>query len=704
MHLDNAAFQEANSDAMAAKQGGRIGEPDWLEVTRLVLLSRKIDQIEEEQLAPQGKTKLQLSSAGHELAQVLLGLSLNHPWDAAGVYYRSRPFLLASGLSVQEALAASLARTGSPSEGRDVGVVFSMPHKNRATVLPTSGNVGTQYTPVAGWAQALQYRQRVLGEKTIAGAVAVAAGGDGSVATNGFWSAMSIATTLKLPMLFFIEDNGFGISVPSDYQTPHGNIATNLASFGNLELIEASGTEPLETWQAITSSLEHVRSGKGPCLLKIKVPRLSGHAFSDKQQYKSGAQLDDDAAHDPLVKLKKFLQAANILALPQLNELEHNIERDVKESLLAAEKAEPPPPADVLKHMFFESDPIQGGLRPEKAGLPSGSDVPHSGGAVIDLREAIRCTLEQEMRENERMIVFGEDVGKYGGIHGVTRALQDRLGADRVFDTSLSEEGIVGRSIGMAVCGLLPVPELQFRKYADAAHEQITDVGTLRWRTAGKFAAPMVVRIPVGCGKKSGDPWHSMSGEAIYAHLLGWRIAIPSNAEDAVGLLRTALRGDDPTFFLEHRALLVNPLSQRNYPGDNFCLPFGVAATLTQGDRLTVITWGEMVHRCVEAAESFVGSVTVLDLRTIVPWDQQRVLESVQQTGKALVVHEDTLTAGFAGEIIATIASEAFDTLKAPLERLCTADCPIPYDVGLMAQVVPSVDQIRSKIKHLLAY
>ncbi len=701
--LDNAAFQEVGSDAMAANLGG-LGEPDWLEVARLVLLSRKIDQIEEEQLAPQGKMKLQLSSAGHELAQVLLGLSLNHPWDAAGIYYRSRPFLLASGLSAQEALAASLARTGSPSEGRDVGVVFSMPRRNRATVLPTSGNVGTQYTPAAGWAQALQYRQRVLGEKTIAGAVAVAAGGDGSVAANGFWSAVTIATTLKLPMLFFIEDNGFGISVPSDYQTPHGNIATNLASFGNLELVEASGTEPLQAWQAIASSLDHVRSGKGPCLLKVKVPRLSGHIFSDKQKYKSVAQLDDDAAHDPLVKLKEFLYAANILAMPQLDELEQNIERDVKEALVAAEKAEPPPRADVLKHMFFESDPIQGGLRPEKANLPSVSNIPRSGGAVIDLREAIRCTLEQEMRENERMIVFGEDVGALGGIHGVTRTLQDRLGADRVFDTSLSEEGIIGRSIGMAVCGLLPVPELQFRKYADAAHEQITDVGTLRWRTAGKFAAPMVVRIPVGCGRKNGDPWHSMSGEAIYAHLLGWRIAIPSNAEDAVGLLRTALRGDDPTFFLEHRALLVNPLSERNDPGDDFCLPFGAAATLTQGDRLTVITWGEMVYRCVEAAESFAGLVTVLDLRTIVPWDQERVLESVRQTGKALVVHEDTLTAGFAGEIIATIASESFDTLKAPLERLCTADCPIPYDVGLMAQVVPSVDQIRSKIEYLLAY
>ena len=262
----------------------------------------------------------------------------------------------------------------------------------------------------------------------------------------------------------------------------------------------------------------------------------------------------------------------------------------------------------------------------------------------------------------------------------------------------------MGRAVGLALAGLLPVPEIQFRKYADTAHEQISDTGTLRWRTAGKFAAPMVVRIPVGYGKKTGDPWHSVSGEAVYAHTLGWRIAYPSNAADAVGLLRTALRGDDPTFFFEHRALLDTVPARRPYPGDDYCLPFGEAATLTDGDELTVITWGEMAHRCLEAARQFENRVTVIDLRTVVPWDKDAVLAAVRRTGKALVVHEDTITAGFAGEIIATIMSECFTDLDAPVERLATPDHPIPYNVRMMEQIMPSVEKIRAKMQTLLDY
>ncbi len=308
------------------------------------------------------------------------------------------------------------------------------------------------------------------------------------------------------------------------------------------------------------------------------------------------------------------------------------------------------------------------------------------------------------MKVNPRLLVFGEDVGVKGGVHGATLDMQRKFGADRVFDTSLSEEGIMGRAVGMAIAGLLPVPEIQFRKYADPAHEQISDIGTVRWRTAGKFATPMVVRIPVGYGKKTGDPWHSVSGEAVFAHTLGWRIAFPSNAADAVGLLRTALRGDDPTFFFEHRALLDTAPARRPYPGDDYCLPFGQAATLADGDELTVVTWGETVHRCLEAAEVFSGRVAVIDLRTIIPWDKEWVLNSVRRTGKALIVHEDTITGGFAGEIIATIAGECFADLDAPLERLATPDCPIPYNARLMEYVLPSVETIRAKMQKLLDY
>lgn len=316
--------------------------------------------------------------------------------------------------------------------------------------------------------------------------------------------------------------------------------------------------------------------------------------------------------------------------------------------------------------------------------------------------DAVRRTLEYEMEKNSRVLVFGEDVGVKGGVHGATLDMQLRFGSQRVFDTSLSEEGIIGRSVGLAVAGLLPVPEIQFRKYADPAHEQINDLGTLRWRTANNFAAPVVVRIPVGYAKKTGDPWHSVTAEAVYAHTLGWRIAFPSNAEDAVGLLRTALRGDDPTFFFEHRALLDSVEGRRPYPGDDYCLPFGKALQLLEGNELCLITWGAMVPRCLAATRQYERRVSVIDLRTIIPWDCEQVLELVRRTGKALVVHEDTQTNGFAGEIIATIAEQAFTDLDAPVFRLTSPDVPVPFNVNMMKAVIPSEVAIAQKIQYIL--
>jgi 2-oxoisovalerate dehydrogenase E1 component len=318
--------------------------------------------------------------------------------------------------------------------------------------------------------------------------------------------------------------------------------------------------------------------------------------------------------------------------------------------------------------------------------------------------DAIRRTLEHELETNERMLVFGEDVGGKGGVHGATRDLQARFGDDRVFDTSLSEEGILGRAVGMALAGLRPVPEIQFRKYTDPAMEQITDCGTIRWRTNNAFAAPVVIRIPLGFSKRSGDPWHSSSGEAIFAHTLGWRIAFPSNAADAAGLLRASLRGDDPTFFLEHRALLDTPDGRSTYPGDEYVLPFGQAAIRQLGEVLTVVTWGAMVQRCVEAAAPFEGQVEIVDLRTLIPWDRETVLGSVRKTGRCLVVHEDTWTCGFGGEIAATVAQEAFTWLDAPVARVAAPDCPVPYSLTLMSAIIPSVELIRGKIEELLQF
>ncbi len=683
--------------------------PDLESVARDLLRARLLDDLEEAELAPRGEVAYQFSARGHELPQVLLARTLTHPHDAATVYYRSRPFVMAAGLSPAEALAGGMARSGSPSEGRDVGVMFSMPPRGGPTILPASGDVGAQFTPAAGWAQAIRYHVEVLDQADWAGAVAVAFGGDGSVATNGFWAALVMASTQNLPLLIVIEDNGYGLSVPAHFHTPGGDIARNLASFDGLKVLAGSGTRLPETADLVHEAVTHVRSGQGPCLLRVQVPRLCGHTFIDNQAYKDAAEIEAEQARDPLLELARHL------GQDRLNAIRAELDEEVRNALAQARANPWPDTAEVTRHLFFDGvSPEVGGRGTHLEGdsararaatrSPAGAGPLSGRGRRINLVDAVRQVLAEELERNPRLVVFGEDVGVKGGVHGATIGLQRRFGKDRVFDTSLSEEGIIGRAVGMALAGLRPVPEIQFRKYADPATEQINDCGTLRWRTAGRFAAPMVVRIPVGYGKKVGDPWHSVTGEAVYAHTLGWRIAFPSNAADAAGLLRTALAGDDPTLFLEHRALLDAPIARRPDPGPDHAIPFGVAKVIRPGTHLTLVTWGAMVYPSLEAAERFDRRVEVLDLRTISPWDRTTVLESVRKTSRCLVVHEDTRTAGFGAEILATLADDLFEYLDAPLRRLAVPDCPIPYNRVLMTAVIPGADRIGEEIARTLAY
>lgn len=688
---------------------------DWKSIARTILVSRGLDEIEEKELVPKGLVTYQFSSRGHDLAQIILGQFISHKHDAAALYYRSRPFVLTQGLTPEEALRSTMGRAGGISEGRDIGVVHNLPSRGGATVLPTSGDVGAQFTPAVGWAQAIRYRAEVLKQSDWNGAIAVALSGDAACATNGFWSALTIATTLNLPYLFFVEDNGYGISVTGNLQTPGGSISKNLASYTGLKILSGSGTDPEGTTDLIAEAVTHVRNGNGPVLLHLKVPRLSGHSFTDNQSYKSEELVAEEKANDPLTKLKAFLIDKKILSAKAWKKLEEEAAEEVQRATEGAKGAPEPDTNDVLSNAFYQSGRPQevGGIvaeiGEEKFGeVSGGSENADPSGPRMNMVDAVRRTLEQELEANERVLVFGEDVGMKGGVHGATVDLQRKFGEERVFDTSLNEEGIIGRAVGMAMAGLMPTPEIQFRKYADPAHEQINDCGTIRWRTAGKFAAPLVVRIPVGFGKKTGDPWHSVSGEATYAHLVGWRIAIPSNAEDAAGLLRSALRGNDPTFFFEHRALLDTREGRRPWPGDNFILPFGKANVVREGNDLTIVTWGEMVHRALEAAEKVAEangkSVEVIDMRTVMPWDKEAVLASVKKTSRCIVLHEDNWTCGFGGEIAATIAQEAFSYLDAPVERMATPDIPIPYNPGLMAAVVPGVEDIVKRIEKTLAF
>jgi len=684
---------------------------DWKRIAYLTLLSRAIDDLEEKELLKSREVLYQFSARGHDMAQIILASLLDHPGDAAGGYYRSRPFLLALDLSLEDAMAGPMMRAGGMSDGRDIGVVFNLPKKNnKPCFLPMSGGVGAQYTPISGWAESIVYKTRELGDSTNKGAIGVALGGDASTSTSGFWAALNNATTRKLPMLFYIEDNGYGISVPSEVQTPGGNIAKNLSAFNDLYILDGDGSDPQQTATYLARAIQHIREGHGPALVRLCVPRLSGHSGQDTQKYKSEIQIAAEKARDPLPRLQEFVITQHLMTKQDWAAAAHQANQDVRVALVKVRKRPQPDPQGIERFVFSEIDvdglpelQRQGGLWPEKHPFPASTHALDPENERINMLTAIRRTLDVELAGNPKLLVFGEDVGPKGGVHAATLGLQDKHGKGRVFDTSLSEEGIIGRAVGMAAAGLMPVPEIQFRKYADPAEEQLNDCGTMRWRTANRFAAPMVVRIPGGFFKV-GDPWHSQSNEVKWLHSVGWQLAMPSNTQDAVGLLRTAMRDNNPTIFFEHRSMLDDAWARRPWPGDDYVIPFGSATKVCEGDALTVVTWGAMVPRCEKAADGLGRDIDVIDLRTLSPWDKETVLKSVSRTHRCLIVHEDNVTAGFGAEIAAYLTENIFFELDAPPRRLAMPDVPSPHNPLLMNAVVPNVERITAAMQDLVNF
>lgn len=702
-----------------------------------------MDRIEEEQLVPEGLVHHQFSARGHELVQLVLAQVLTHSSDAVSAYYRSRPLQLGLNIPPEEVIASMMARSGGHSDGRDSGVMANYPGKKRVKkgevtyegpfLLPMSGDVGAQYTPAAGWAQALKYRAEVLKEKSVKNAISVVCGGESSVASNGFWSSITMASTLQLPILYIIEDNGYGISVASSLQTPGGNIVDNLYSFGGIELFDGDGAQPTDVVSLIETAVEHVRSWQGPALVRLSVPRLKGHSYQDTQFYKTEEQLEQDQSRDPYTALQNYLVPTHLSELEWIR-LEKKASESI-EKIVEKVLERPSPDAMQISASLFRNEwdgvgpfpmhepsdaSIHGAIKLNPEQIDRSSLNPNSESQRINMVEAIRRTLESELNSNPNLLLFGEDVGRKGGVHAATQGLQQKFGEARVFDTSLSEEGIMGRALGMALSGLKPVAEIQFRKYADPATEQIKNTGTIRWRTRNKFAAPIVVRVPGGFAK-IGDPWHSESAESFFTHLPGWQVVMPSDAEEASGLLRSALRSDNPTLFFEHRNLLDSKAARRPYPGDDYVIPFGKARTLRVGNHLTVISWGAMVWRCDAAIEELSASddfalpesqfgtseprptsVELIDLRTLSPWDKEAVLKSVQKTGRCIIVHEDGKTNGFGAEVAATIVDEAFQWLDAPVKRVTAPDLPVPYAAQLMDSVIPTKNRIKEAIQDLL--
>ena len=682
---------------------------NWREILKTLFISRYIDLKEEKDLHPKRMIYNQFSARGHDLAQILLASRLTHAKDAASGYYRSRPFLLSVGLSVEDAFSGPLARSGGLSDGRDIGVVFNLPgemSKTGITVLPMQGGVGAQYTPVAGWAQSIRYYRDVLKIREYDEAIAVSLGGDASVVTNGFWAALTNATTLNLPQLFYIEDNGYGISVPSYMQIPDGDIVANLSSFKNLKKYSGDGTDPVETAKLVDEAVSFVRKHRSPALLRLKVPRLCGHTGQDTQTYKSKEEIIKENESDPIIKLKKFL-VPNHITNGEWDRLEDECQIFVEQCFLRAQSRKSPSISNVKKFVFSEHN--LSSLRNSAAlGHVAPFDEncrfkykPEPKGSRINMVSAIRFTLDSELRRNQKVMVFGQDVGKKGGVHSATVGLQEKYGCNRVFDTNLSEEGIIGRAVGMAYAGLKPIPEIQFRKYADSAAEQIHDCGTVRWRTANRFSAPIVLRMPVGFSKR-GDLWHAQCNEAEFIHSVGWKVAFPSNAEDAVGLLRMAIQSDDPVVFFEHRFMMDSAWARRQYPGDDYVISFGRARIVSPGDDLTIVCWGALVEECVAAAENSEFSIEVIDLRTLAPWDSEMVFTSVSKTGRCLIVHEDNLTAGFGAELAAQISLELFSSLKIPIDRMSMPDIPCPHNIDLLNSVLPNRETIDIRIDEML--
>jgi len=453
-----------------------------------------------------------------------------------------------------------------------------------------------------------------------------------------------------------------------------------------------------------------VRSGEGPALVRLTVPRLAGHSGQDTQKYKSEDTIREERERDPLPRLRSYLEEQEVMSAAEWDKTAQRAEADVRQALRAVRDRDLPEPANIKRFVFSETDgdgtPIlqqQGGLWRDGHHFPASTNEARPGKERINMLTAIRRTLDIELAGNPKLVIFGEDVGPKGGVHAATLGLQEKYGAGRVFDTSLSEEGIIGRAVGMACAGLMPVPEIQFRKYADPAEEQLNDCGTMRWRTANRFAAPIVVRMPGGYFK-CGDPWHSQSGEVKWVHAIGWQVAMPCNARDAVGLLRYAMRDNNPTIFFEHRSMLDTAWARRPYPGDDFIIPFGKANVTREGDALTVVSWGAMVMRCEQAADELGEDIEIIDLRTVSPWDKDCVLESVARTNRCLIVHEDNITAGFGAEISATLAVEAFFDLDAPPRRLAMPDVPSPHSPVLLEAVVPAVEEIAEAMRDLIEF
>lgn len=668
-------------------------------------LSRCLDD-REILLKRQSKIFFQVSGAGHEAVQTAAGMVLRPGYDWAFPYYRDRALALTLGVTAEDMLLQAVGAARDPSSGgRQMPSHWGSP---RLHIFTGSSPTGTQFVQAAGCAQAPRYLNEHPDEITLVST------GEGATSEGEFWECMNTACLERLPLVVLVEDNGYAISVPVERQTAGGNIARLLEGFPGLLRIEVDGTDFVESFRAMSHAADYCRSGHGPALVHASVIRPYSHSLSDDERlYKTKAERESEAARDPLTTFPRFLVQEGLLDRAELERVVREISREVERITDVVLHEPSPPKGSALTHLYSDTvDPT----------FASFETQPQLQGEPRTMVDAINRTLAEEMRRDSRVIVFGEDVadcsreesmrevqGK-GGVFKATAGLQREFGTLRCFNTPIAEAAIIGRAIGLAVRGLKPIPEIQFFDYIWPAMMQIRDeLSNIRWRSNNAFSAPMVIRVAIGGYLTGGSIYHSQCGEVAFTHLPGLRVVFPSNSLDACGLLRTAIRCDDPVLFLEHKRLYREPYNRSPHPGRDFTIPFGKAKTVKLGQNLTIVTYGALVQKSLQAALLIEqhrpeASVEVIDLRTLSPYDWTAIAASVNKTNRVLIAHEDMLSWGYGAELAARVADELFTSLDAPVGRVGALDTWVGYNPHLEEEILPQVQDLVREGERLLAF
>jgi 2-oxoisovalerate dehydrogenase E1 component len=716
-----------------------LTQQQLIDAYRIMYLSRKLDD-REILLKRQQKIFFQISGAGHEAIGIAAAFALKPAYDWFYPYYRDRSLCLKLGATPLEMLLQAVGAADDPSSGGR-----QMPSHwgyNRLNIVTQSSPTGTQILQAVGCAEAGLYYARHP-QATRKGnsdyrefkhvsfepdEVTYVSLGDGTTSEGEFWEALNSASNRKLPVVFVVQDNEYAISVPVEVQTAGGNISRLVANFPNFHFEEVDGTDFMASYAAMSQAVAHARARQGPAFVHAHVIRPYSHSLSDDERlYRPEQERQRDAQRDPLTRMHGFLIGEGILDQDGINLLHKEVEHEVQEATDRALEAAPPAKDSITRFVYSpDLDPTSSAFETQPAVplvVASTDGEPKKAPAPKTMADLINSCLKDEMRRDERIVIFGEDVadcsreqylsqklikGK-GGVFKLTSGLQCEFSSDRVFNSPLAEANIVGRSVGMATRGLKPVVEIQFFDYIWPAMMQLRDeLPLIRWRSNNAFSAPAVIRVAIGGYLTGGAIYHSQCGESIFTHIPGLRVVFPSNALDAAGLLRTAIRCDDPVLFLEHKRLYRETFGRAPYPGPDYMIPFGKARVVQTGNHVTVITYGAVVPRALQAAQKLQRehglTVELVDLRTLSPYDWQTISASVKKTNRVIVAYEDSLSWGYGAEIAARIADELFEDLDAPVRRVAAKDTFVAYQPQLENAILPQTEDLLRAMKELAQY